>query len=331
MPTKSCSRRYLFLLFAQNLIGCQSTSTSSPTELPTRLLRVPECGVESYNSIEHELCGTVYRDQRSPACGIERYNRERSMACPNSIASSHYWTNWSENPRCNPDAQVGRECRTSHGEVGDTNCRLYCEIAEQAETCRLPEFGVERYHTCRHETHGLERYETCNRPEFGVAQYNECAVLLTREEAMEWIRNTRETMPILGQALITQYGNFFSFKGSQAGLACHISRWVDDPLFDGVTANLKIIYLAMFGQEYRTDATSCTQPAPQIASEDCQNDNNTPICLSVRGYNAARRWLTDRAVDAARLQDDIAARHDNGLHEEIRLTAASLEAITAPQ
>lgn len=161
--------------------------------------RVEECGVELYNELDHESCGTIWNMSRSEACGVETYNsragdicgvasyqervdpacgiaawtEERALNCPGAT-SEEFWSGWGES--C-PDAgdtftsivSLDSEVRVHRsGFSVSTQTRHKCG-RNVLGVCRTPQ-----YNSCRNPGFGVESYNTCSHPSFGVAQWNQC-------------------------------------------------------------------------------------------------------------------------------------------------------------
>ncbi len=312
----------IFFVLTLNACGSGEKPSSTVESLTKTSVRLPECGVESYNALTNSSCGVDnYVSARSEACGVELYNERASSKCPGYRREERYGRSnearLNRYPDCDsPDHRVVKqyiEERCFRGECGPYKYFTECVIPEVVESCRDSEFGIELYNECRHPSHGVETYQTCQRPEFGVNQYNACSVYMTRPEINQFVVDTTGTVPIITTSLITNHGNYFVLVRTELGIACLINKYQNNPDYSSVVSDLRLKLLITFGIEYDKKAADykeqCKNPTniPDITKEKCSENDETPLCRTVKAYLGCITWFTDKISDTDLLLGDIFA------------------------
>lgn len=316
--------------------------------------RVEECGVESYISKRDSACGVEsYISKESSACGVQSYKQQKSKDCPGyTPAVTTDWVqfcptgyqqidsrrrSWS-NCALGTDTPVfvsyspksylaGKNDGCANGSTYEVKC-LKPESA--IPTCRLPKFGVEKHKVCRHPSNGIEAFKTCSLPVFGVAQYKECDIRKTRAELTAYIQGLEPNIDVMGVALVQNTGNLLKLSGNETAMACYIKRWDSDPLYKDSLDELKTIqFPALFGVPYDPNNYDCSNPPPlSVSNESCSD--GTPRCKFQTAYNAASNFFTTNKAEIAALVDDIVARNDSTLKNQLESLNAKMDSYYKP-
>lgn len=236
--------------------------------------RVPECGVESYNSRRDPICGVeLYFETRSTYCAPELFNMGTSSACGVTIERKR------EIIPCESDRPKFDCYRTYERQIPNT--------------CRHPSFGVEVYSSCRAPQHGVEQYLSCTNVSFGVASYKDCAIFMTISEINTFIEYLDLSAPETVNRLDLSLVNMLQQANSAQALACYIAKKEES---DPMTANelKENFFLYTNGMNYEdVNISDCQGQIQNAIIKDCSSENNstTSYCRYKKIYDNTKQQI----------------------------------------
>ena len=291
------------------------------------------CGIERYKTQTHKLCGAeLYKNAASQYCGAKTYKARAHPSCPGSTPVDYY-ENSSHSSGCG-DAGHLSSCRSGYkaghkSEKGRCNVitprgegfekdyirkrTRTCTKPAHSATCRKAEFGIETYKTCRHAKHGVEKYKTCRKPEFGPELFKSCSYYLTAAEIKQFVSERKRVLEFMGETLVNSQGNFYAHSNDMSATACTIKKIDDDVVFDSIAAELKLVYVAKFGEEYSGDKCLVDAIPVDINAASCETDDQSRACKSLRSYKGAKKWMDVTLKDTNNLLNDIVAKKDSSI------------------
>lgn len=130
--------------------------------------RSEHCSVEEYFQHRDQACGVEsFKQARTSHCGVELFNSKRDKICGVELYKNKYDEScgckvWSyESPPWNEHFNKGIS------KFSIRHCELY-------NSCRKKEFGVEKYKDCRDKSFGVQSYKVCRNPFHGIDTYKLC-------------------------------------------------------------------------------------------------------------------------------------------------------------
>ena len=292
------------------------------------------CGIERYKAQTHKSCGAeLYKNAASQYCGAKTYKARAHSSCPGSTPAHKFEdTNHGDVNHCTDANQPG-PCRPGYhtgykAKRGTCYIRTRRELLESSyvsertrvcskaahnATCRKAEFGIETYKTCRHAKHGVEQYKTCRKPEFGPELFKSCSYYLTAAEIKQFVSERKRVLEFMGETLVNSQGNFYAHSNDMSATACTIKKIDDDVVFDSIAAELKLVYVAKFGEEYSGDKCLVDAIPVDINAASCETDDQSRACKSLRSYKGAKKWMDVTLKDTNNLLNDIVAKKDSSI------------------
>jgi len=284
--------------------------------------RIPECGIERYETRRDPICGNLYKEKRTRHCGVESYNWRWSWKCPGGRQEKRRtWSNCNGTAYC---GEAGYELiRRERGHIcyarprsGDHySSDAICIRPEITKYCSHPDFGVKNYNLCRSRSHGFEQYKECEDPSFG-AIYNDCEVTKDKAELTEYI----ETMENLAESLVLAYAagtsNYLALIKAEKALGCTILKYEENDQAS-VANTLADKYFIVFSRPYEASQFNrdyCMDYEPSIPSLDeagCENISSVE-CNTLQSIESSRESIIrETSLIMTLLQEPVSAAYEN--------------------
>jgi hypothetical protein len=112
-------------------------------------------------------------------------------------------------------------------------------------------------------------------------------------------------------------------------MACTIKEFMDDILYEDVTAQLRTGFVTQFGREFVAGSYDCEadKPSVEIDSFSCDQNDDARSCRNWRYYVSSKSWLEATATDTVNLLTDIAALTDGRLRSDLESLKSSLASV----